>query len=865
VKAAFLFSVTLLGTAAALPAEAPRPGAEVGAPDDDPTALTFESRIRPLLKTHCFHCHGENPDGKLKAKLDVRLRRFLIHGGRSGPAIVPGKRNESLLYQNLAKGDMPPEDVSKRPTPQEIELIGRWIDQGALTAREEPESVPTGPTPEELAFWSFKPIRRVEPPSTSSDRARTPIDRFLLDALARKGLGFSPEAGKITLLRRATMDLTGLPPRPDEVAAFLADEAPDAYERLIDRLLASPAYGERWGRHWLDVAGYADSEGYDERDAERKWSWRYRDYVIRSFNADKPFDRFIQEQIAGDELIAPPYRNLSPEQIELLVATGFLRMGPDGTGSPNADQVAARNQVIGDAIKIVSTGLLGLTVGCAQCHNHRYDPISQVDYYRMRAVFEPAYGGADWRTPGQRLVSLATDADRTKAAQIEAEAVAIDREHGKKQAEFIEATVEKELAKIPDEYREALRWVHDTPAKERSELQKKLLKEYPSVNVTEHSLYLYNQKAADELKKIADRAAAQRATKPAEEFLHVLTEVPGKLPETRLFHRGDPNQPKEAVEPGTLTVLGAAPIAPRDATKATSGRRLAFARWLSDGKHPLTARVIVNRAWMHHFGRGIVNTPGDFGALGERPSHPELLDWLADEFMRNGWRLKPIHRMILTSSAYRQSSRRDPRGEAADPENRILWRMNLLRLEAESIRDSMLAVSGSLNIKMFGPPVPVMADEVGQIVVGKENLDGEGKLDKVIPLNGEEFRRSLYVQVRRSRLLSMLECFDIPVMEPNCEARSFSTVAPQALLLMNNTFVLAQSEQFAKRVRREAGDDAAAQVETAWKLAFSRVPTPQEAKDGAAFLSKMSSDKKNAALTRFCQALLSSNEFLYVD
>ena len=843
--------VTLVGTASAVP-------------DDDPSSLTFEARIRPLLKTHCFQCHGEQHDGKPKGKLDVRLRHLLVKGGRSGPAIVAGRRGESLLYQNLVKGEMPPEDVTKRPTKQEIELIGRWIDLGAVTAREEPETPAAGPTAEELAFWSFRPVRSVEPPAVDG-RARTPIDRFLLAALAPKGLGFSPDADKITLIRRATFTLTGLPPRPDDVAAFLADEAPDAYERLVDRLLASTAYGERWGRHWLDVAGYADSEGYDERDAERKWAWRFRDYVIRSFNADKPFDRFLQEQIAGDELLKPPYTNLKPDEIDTLVATGFLRMGPDGTGSPNAEQVVARNQVVGDTIKIVSTGVLGLTVGCAQCHNHRYDPITQVDYYRMRAVFEPAYAGGEWRTPAQRLVSLYTDADRKKAAEIEAQAVAVDREREQKQAEFIAATIEKELAKVPDEYREALRWVATTPAKERSTLQKELLKEHPSVNVSASSLYLYNQKAADELKKIADRAAQIRGTKPAEEYLHVLTEVPGKLPETRLFHRGDPAQPKQVVPPGTLSVLGAAPIAPRDPSLPTSGRRLAFAKWLTDGNHPLTARVLVNRMWMHHFGRGIVGTPGDFGALGERPSHPELLDWLAAEVVRQGWRLKPIHRMILTSTAYRQSSRRTAKGEAADPDNRLLWRMNIHRMEAESIRDSMLAVAGNLNAKMFGPPVPVMADEVGQIVVGRENLDGEGKVDKPIPLNGDEFRRSLYVQVRRSKILSMLECFDVPVMEPNCEARSFSTVAPQALLLMNNTFVLAQSEQFAKRVRTHAGDDAAARVALAWKLAFSRSPSEHEVKDGVAFLNKMASDKKDAALTRFCQALLSSNEFLYVD
>ncbi|MGH7341671.1 MAG: DUF1549 domain-containing protein, partial [Candidatus Rokuibacteriota bacterium] len=406
-----------------------------------------------------------------------------------------------------------------------------------------------------------------------------------------KGLTFSAEADKITLLRRAGFGLTGLPPRPDDVAAFLADDSPDAYDRLVDRLLASPAYGERWGRHWLDVAGYADSEGYDERDAERKWAWRFRDYVIRSFNADKPFDRFLQEQIAGDELLKPPFTNLKREEIETLAATGFLRMGPDGTGSPNAEQIVARNQVIGDAIKIVTTGLLGLTVGCAECHNHRYDPISQLDYTRMRAVFEPAYDGTNWRTPAQRLVSLYTDADRKKAAEVEAEAAAVDLEHKEKQAQLIAETVDRELAKVPDELREALRWARNTPRDERTPLQTALLKEHPSVNVSAGSLYLYDSKAEGLLKKIKERAAQIRAKKPREEFLHVLTEVPGKIPETRLFNRGDPRQPKEAVAPGTPAVLGGAPIASRDETISTSGRRLAFAKWLTDGKHPLTARV----------------------------------------------------------------------------------------------------------------------------------------------------------------------------------------------------------------------------------------------------------------------------------
>ncbi len=854
-----LFALTLLGTAAA--DEPFDPARFAGLAQGE--RLTYERHVRPILKTHCFHCHGESE--KPKAKLDMRLRRLLVKGGNAGPAVVPGKKDASLLYIRLVEGEMPPAEAGKKPSREEIEAIGRWIDGGAPTAREEPEKPADGPTREELAFWSFQPIRRPEVPRIEG--GRTDLDRFILAALAAKGMSFSPEADKLTLLRRATLDLTGLPPRPEEATSFLADDAPDAYDRLIDRLLASAAYGERWARHWLDAAGYADSEGYDERDAERKWAWRYRDYVVRSLNSDKPFDRFILEQVAGDELLRPPYAELKPGELDLLVATGFLRMGPDGTGSRDAEQIQARNQVIADTIKIVSTGLLGLTVGCAQCHNHRYDPISQVDYYRIRALFEPAYDTKDWRTPAQRLVPLTTDADRRRSAEIEAEAATVDREREAKQAVYIAATLEKELAKIPDEMREALRWVHATPAAQRTELQKQLLKEHPSTNVTQGSLYLYDSKAADDLKKIAARAAEIRAKKPAEEFVHALTEVPGKAPETRLFHRGDPQQPRETVPPGAPAVLGEAAITPRDPSLPTTGRRLAFARWLTDGKHPLTARVLVNRVWMHHFGRGIVGTPGDFGRLGERPAHPELLDWLADDFMAGSWRLKRVHKLIMTSAAYRQGSRRRAAGEAADPENRLLWRMNVRRLEAEAIRDSMLAAAGNLNVKMFGAPIPVMADEVGQFVVGRENLDGEGKVGPPVPLNGEEFRRSVYIQARRSRPLSMLECFDAPEMEPNCEARSFSTVAPQALMLMNNGFVLSQAEHFARRVRREAGEDPAAQAALAWRLAFARPPGPEDVKDAVAFLGKMAAPaaKPEAALTRFCQALLSSNEFLYVD
>jgi mono/diheme cytochrome c family protein len=845
---------------------------------------TYEQHVRPLLKAHCFDCHGEGE--KLKGKLDLRLRRLILQGGRSGPAAVPGKPDDSPLYQRVAAGEMPPGKT--KLTPAEVALIGRWIAAGAPATHPEPEQVGAGPllTPEERGFWSFQPIRRPDVPRAGpSGLARTPVDAFLLARLQQRGLSFAPEADRRTLIRRLTFDLTGLPPTPEEVDAFLADPAPDAYERLVDGLLASPRYGERWGRHWLDVAGYADSEGYANEDAVRPDAWKYRDYVIRSLNADKPFDQFVREQIAGDEMVRPPYGNLGPDDLDKLIATGFLRMAPDGTGSAGVDPKLARNQVLADTVQVVSTGLLGLTVGCAQCHNHRYDPIPQTDYYRLRALLEPAYDPANWRPPAAREVSLYTDADREKVKQVEAEAAKIDQERLRKQQEYIDRTFEAELKKLPEDERQAVRAAHDTPAVKQTPEQKRLLKEHPSVNVTAGSLYLYDAKAAVDLKACADRAAAVRATKPVEEFVRALTEVPGKVPVTHLFHRGDPDQPGEAVAPGGLTVLDAwDPLPPPAASPLPStGRRLAFAQWLTDGKHPLTARVLVNRVWMHHFGKGIVATPGDFGALGDRPSHPELLDWLADDFMAHGWRLKRLHRLIVTSAAYRQASRRDADKERLDPDNRLLGHMPVRRLDAEALRDALLAVSGKLNPKVGGPPVPVKLDEVGQAVLGIDTNDTAGRpTGKVISLNGEDYRRSVYVQMRRSRPLAFLDAFDEPVMAPNCPARPSATVTPQALMLMNSPFILGHARDFAGRVRREAGAESRAQVLHAWRLAFGRAPAEAEVKDALTFLAAQAEqfrahppapdpksagkpDPQEEALESWCQALLSANEFLYVD
>src|SRR5256714_1016898 len=391
------------------------------------TSLTFEKDIRPILKEHCFDCHGEGD--KLRGGLDLRLRRLMLKGGDDGPVIVPGRPEKSLLFKMVHEGEMPKR--GKKLTPQEVGLIRGWIADGAKTAHAEPVQIEktAGITDEERAFWSFQPIRQPPLPRTKpGDRSRTPIDAFLVSSMSKRKLGFSPDAEKITLLRRAHFDLTGLPPTLGETEAFLADKAPDAYERLIDRLLDSPHYGERWGRHWLDVAGYADSDGYSDADPSRPYAYKYRDYVIGSFNSDKPFDQFITEQLAGDELAAATRDNPqpalgSPHTRELLIATGFLRMAADGSATPAvADYDAVRNQVVADTIKIVSTSILGLSVGCAQCHDHRYDPIPQTDYYGLRAIIEPAYDPKNWRTPEQRLVSLYTEADRKRAAGGGAEA-----------------------------------------------------------------------------------------------------------------------------------------------------------------------------------------------------------------------------------------------------------------------------------------------------------------------------------------------------------------------------------------------------------------------------------------------------------
>lgn len=759
----------------------------VSARADEPAAPVFETDVRPIFRAHCFDCHGATDEKQ--GNLDLRLVRFQITGGDSGPAITPGDADASHLLKRIRAGEMPPGEG--KVTAKEIDTIARWIAAGAKTARPEPEKIPPGlgVTAEERAWWAFQPIRKPDVSAAPADpRVRTPLDAIVRRAMP-SGLEFSPDADRRTLITRATFDLLGLPPSPEEVEQFVADESADAYERLIDRLLASPHYGERWARHWLDAAGYADSDGATAQDALRTWAYKYRDYVIRAFNADKPFDRFLQEQLAGDELAGPINGDMTPEQIELLTATGFVRMSADGTASGD-NSPEARNQVVGDTIKIVTSSLLGVSVACAQCHDHRYDPVPQTDYYALRAVFEPALDPAAWKTPNERHISLYTAADRQKATEIEAEAQKVATERNAKETVYMAEALDKELTKYEEPLRGELRAAYQTAADKRSDAQKQLLDKHPSVNISPGVLYQYNQAAADDLKKFDTKIGEIRAKKPAEEFVRALVEPAGHAPETKLFYRGDYRSPKQTIPPGALTVCGPdsgrAEFSPKNTELPTTGRRLEFARWLAGDQNPLTARVIANRVWMHHFGRGIVSTPADFGRLGTLPTNGPLLDWLASDFRESGWSLKKLHRAIMLSTVYRQSSRRDPAKTALDSDNRYLSRQNVTRLDAESLRDRVLASTGALDRTQFGPPIPVKEDDGGQIVAA-----------------GDVMRRSLYLLQRRSQPVALMQAFDAPVMQTNCESRPSSTVATQSLMLMNGDFWLDQAAKLADRAAKE--------------------------------------------------------------
>jgi hypothetical protein len=824
----------------------------------------FERDVKPILVARCVKCHG----GDLtRSGLDLRSAAAVKHGGDTGPAVVAGAPGKSLLLEQITNGAMPPGKADKL-TPDEVAIVKAWIEGGALADDTEPAVKTTIPT-----HWAFRsPVRPVIP---SASGVQHPIDAFLLAKLQASGLTFAPPAERLTLLRRVTVDLTGLSPTPAEQDAFLADSTPDAYEKVIERLLASPAYGERQGRHWLDLAGYADSEGILDADYVRSAAWRYRDWVIRAINADMPYDRFLREQIAGDEYSDywTHYRQaleLPPGVIESLIATGFLRCASD-TSRP--DFVSIKNapgyyyQTLEDTQAIVSTAVLGLTVQCAKCHTHKFDPIPQADYYRLQAVFMSGYRPAQWVPQVQRRLNEATSLQEKEAAAHNAEIAKRVAELRKSQAELRQEFAGKlfadRLAKLPAAIREDVRLaINETPAK-RTEVQKYLAEKFTAeLKPAEAKLVADLAQAYPDytakLKPLDAAIAAEEGKKRTFAEIRALYDLPGE-PKTPVLRRGDYTKPGPEVTPGVLSCIAAPkPFAwtPPAKDAPTSGRRRAFADWITQPGHPLTSRVLVNRIWLQHFGEGLVRTPENFGLQGAKPTHPELLDWLACEFEASGWSLKKLHRLILTSAAYQQSSADSvQRSEArkVDPDNTLLWRQRMRRVEAEVLSDSILSVSGTLNEERFGPPV------------GVQRLSSD---EVVTPAGTAGQRRSVYLQVRRSQPITLLQLFDQPRIETNCTRRGVSTVASQALTLLNSETLARQAEAFADRLLKEAPTDPAG---AAIRRAFARPAQPAELVRLNQFLTDQAArhapaaDAKRRALIDLCHMLLCANEFVYVD
>ncbi len=821
-----------------------------------------------IFEVKCLQCHGPKQQ---EGGLDFRTRDALLKGGKSGPALVPGAAHKSLLVQRIAADQMPPRHLryklSVRPvTEPELYWIRQWIDAGAVAAPPHPRAVDDDSlqvSAEDRKWWSFQAPRRPPMPQVkNTGGVRTPIDAFVLAKLEAAGLGFAPEADRLTLLRRAYLDLHGLPPSPTEIQEFLKDQAPDAYERLLDRLLASPRYGERWAQPWLDAAGYADSEGSLSSDPIYPEFYRYRDYVIRSLNADKPYDRFLLEQLAGDELADySRLRRLTQEAADNLVATGFLRTAIDPTVSPETNFPADRYQVLADTVEIVSSSLLGLTLRCARCHSHKYDPISQRDYYQFMALFAAAYAPRDWRTPPQRFLVLAGTEDqeeiRKHNAGVDARLAGLKKVQGDLVKTYTARLFEKKLAQVPlplqDRVRQALQTPpakRDGPLKELAAKYEKLLrvdaKELPA------SFSEYKQKSAALEESIKSVENTRRSLPKA----HGLTDVDTTGTPFFLLKRGEWDDRGPQVLPNVPAVFrsdkNSFTIARPGTGARTTGRRLALARWLVRPDHPLTARVLVNRVWQQHFGAGIVATPDDFGHTGAKPTHPELLDWLATEFVAQAWSLKKLHRLIMTSSVYRQQSRWRREAAAFDPENKLLWRMPLRRLDAEALRDSVLAVSGQINLAMYGPPVQVETGPDGQVST-KHSFEFQ--------------RRSVYMLHRRSTPLTVLEQFDAPRLTTNCVQRRTSTVVSQALLMLNSEFMDMQASRLAARVLKEAGQEPPALLEHAYQLVLGRAPTVRERQLGVEFLQKQTRgyQDRSKALADFCLVLLNSAEFLYLD
>jgi hypothetical protein len=934
----------------------------------------FEAKVRPILVEHCHKCHG--PD-KQKGELRLDSIQAILEGGRNGPALVPGHPEKSLMVKAIGYTDPDLKMPRDQPlTKEQVADLTRWVKMGApwpATDKVAGGKKEMQITDKDRNHWAFKPVARPAVPKVKNAAwVKNAIDAFILEKLEAKGLAPAPPASKLELVRRLYYDLTGLPPTPKEAEDFVNDTSPKAYENLIDALLSSPGYGEKWARHWLDLVHFAETNSY-ERDGPKPHIWRFRDYVIRAFNQDKPFDRFLREQLAGDEL--------PDADSEALIATGYYRLGiwDDEPSDPRL----ARYDGLDDIVATTSQVFLGLTVDCARCHDHKIDPIPQKDYYRLLAFFHNVNhyrnGGPTDELPifanaaaKQEFDKKAKDLQEKRNAlqgsltEIEKEFVAkyeknpgdvkqtdLDdlqyryyRDSWNKLPDFASLKHE-DAGKVPSQLFDInLRTRNDTfgfvfegvlivpqdgkytffldsDDGSRLTVAGKVVLEYDGIhglgkektatveltkgrqpikleyfqNVGGLGLYVawsgpgFGRKMlsapeggidlkkdiakliASEGPRLLGKDKTQQYTKLRKELDGLkkqdvaserclgVTESGGNA-DTFVLLRGNPATKGAKVEPGFPQVLtGHVPVITPPGAKS-SGRRLALAEWLVSKDNPLTARVTVNRLWQYHFGRGIVRSPNNFGTQGDKPTHPELLDWLASEFVERGWSMKAMHRLILTSNAYKMSSHGNTKALAADPTNDLLWRFDMRRLSAEEIRDSILMVSGNLNRKMFGPGI---YPEIPKEVMAGQSMPGKG-WGKSSPQ--EQARRSVYVHVKRSLLLPILETFDLAETDRTTPVRFSSTQPTQALLMLNSEFINKQADIFAKRLKQEAGDKAEDQVKLALHLAMARVPTAREVERGTRLIAALQQEdgaSADVALKYFCLMVFNLNEFVYLD
>ena len=925
-------SLTVGICAGPLAADAPDAGQDNPAADFTRATppLVFETDVRPILRRACLGCHGDEPEGGL----DLRTVTAMLRGGASGPAVVRGESGQSLLTERIEFGEMPPPDSGQELSQAEYRVIEVWIARGCQSEKPAIEPPPfTRVSDQDREHWAFRQfVPDIMPPHRGADSPpventgktagylpapptiRTPVDSFVQARLRKHGLSMSPDADRMRLARRLFIDLTGLPPTPERVDQFLADRQPDACERLVDELLASPQFGVRWGRYWLDIAGYTDTISFDDDYGPPigflKGKWRYRDYVIHSLNQDKPWERFITEQLAGDELVNwRDARKYTPEIVEALVATGYLRCCEDISKEDPRPFIIW--SVLHDSVEQIGTSLLGLTLNCSRCHTHKFEPIPQRDYYRLMALLTPALNPAKWKDPQQRALP---DVSKSTRGEIEAHNAEIDK-HVKPLQEATAAIREKHetklrnarLASIPEPERAAVAAALKIPADGRDAAQKALLEEYKATLEVDRrqidaAITGDDQTETDEANR---RIAELNARRREHGWIHAMYDV-GPPPATRLFRRGSYLNPRREVPAGFLEVLSTGDITsqlekvrlsleaplpsgegphgrtnqssrkgsrtdqqqPRSA--GSSGHRLALARWLTYQSSPasaLVARVMVNRVWAHLLGEPIVETANNLGVSGATPSHPQLLDWLASDFRRHG-SVKRLVRQVVTSSVYRQASFGSPeaviRAGQIDPNNRLLWRARLRRVEAEVVRDSILAVAGQLDVSMGGPPVPLEYRPNGTVLVAREGL----------PIPSAAYRRSVYLLNRRIYNPSFLSVFDKPIVTGSVCRRDVSAVALQSLSMMNDGFVVRQSRKLASRVVEDTEASADSRIRRLFRLTLAREPLPRERELCRRMLSEQTEVHQTAALNKspeldaladLCQTVLNMNEFLYLE